>query len=309
MSNSELETVEFGCDQSHEEFFKGLEDLKEAVGIGGDILKVNTDDDTIVENVRQNIRRGHKQIWPYPPNDKEIAIVGGGWSLDSTIDELLELYWNGVEIIALNNSGQWLLEHNIKPAAVFMLDARESNLRFIEEPIEKCKYFIASQCHPKVFDAVEGRDVYIWHTAAVAGDAEKTVLDDYYFGNWVKVPGSSTVGFRTVCALRILGYEYLHLFGVDSCYSHSGKEHHAYPQPENDDEEVIPIGLGGKKFFLSAWQFSQALDFAAMIRIYGEAFKLSVHGDGLIAHIVNTGAEANQLIVEAGKAAAIKGDK
>ncbi len=296
--------VEVGGGKEHDDFFDQLKEIKKAAGIEDDKLKVNTGEDERVANIKTNIVRGHQQIWPFIPNGKEIAIVGGGWTLESTFEELRELYWRGVEIVACNNAASWLLERNIKPSAYMMLDARPDNHRFVEKPIKNCKYFLASQCDPSVFDACEGRDVYIWHTATDGTEAEKKVLDDYYLGNWVSVPGSSTIGFRSVCMLRILGYEHMHLFGIDSCYSHDGKEHHAYHQKENEEEETIPFGLGGRKFYVSAWQLSQALDFATLSKMYGNVFHLNVHGDGLIAHIVKTGFLAGKPTVEEDQAAA-----
>jgi hypothetical protein len=47
-----------------------------------------------------------------------------------------------------------------------MVDALELNARFADKVIADCKYFIASQCHPTVFEKLPKDRTYIWHTGA-----------------------------------------------------------------------------------------------------------------------------------------------
>ncbi len=66
--------------------------------------------------------------------------------------------------------------------------------------------------------------------------------------------------------------------------------HHAYSQPENDDPLVIPVTVGGRVFYCHAWMVSQAQEFQTLIRFLGDEMEIEVHGDGLLGHILNTGA-------------------
>jgi hypothetical protein len=85
---------------------------------------------------------------------------------------------------------------------------------------------------------------------------------------------------------RILGFEFQHIFGVDSCYAPTG-EHHAYPQALNDDEGSGTFKTSdGRVFRCSAWQASQAQTFMEMVQVYHKEIQISVHGDGLIAHLL-----------------------
>ncbi len=251
------------------DFFAGLEKMMKDAGLGE--LKLNTDDDRILDNVRENIRRQHPQVRPHGLSNKETVIVGGGWSLDDTFDDLKKLVWKGANIVACNGAGNWLMERNIRPHAIAVLDARPSNVKFVEQDIPGCKYFLASQCDPSLFEACKDRDTYIWHCLSTNSEEERKILDEYYVGNWNAVPGTCCVGFRSVCLLRMLGFIYFHIFGVDSCYGKTG-EHHAYAQPENDEEETIPIRVAGKDFVVSAWQYSHAIDFAVLTRCHGHQF-------------------------------------
>jgi hypothetical protein len=69
------------------------------------------------------------------------------------------------------------------------VDAREFNNRFVEKVIPECKYFIASQCHPSMFDKLPKEQTFIWHTSAE--DVNDVLAEEYK--NWYPVPGGSTV--------------------------------------------------------------------------------------------------------------------
>jgi hypothetical protein len=102
---------------------------------------------------------------------------------------------------------------------------------------------------------------------------------------------------RSLTVARMLGFRFMHLFGMDSCYSPEGK-HHAYPQEMNDKEGSGRMywaltGNGesrGREFRCSTWQASQAQNFRDFIAANGNHFRLHIHGDGLLAYMMRTGA-------------------
>lgn len=274
--------------------------LKEVQLVGN----VNTPDEVIRANIAQNIRRGLPQVRKYAPNAQRIALVGGGPSLLSTFDELRAQAFAGDKLVAVNGTYRWLLERNLKPSVMVMLDARPSNVRFLEPYVPGCKYFLASQCDPAAFDlcAREGRDVTIFHCI---GDAEEeAMLRDYYDGRFCVVQcgttGGTTVMLRAIVLMATLGFHRMDLYGMDSCWL--GDAHHAYPQPENDQDRrmtitVVPKRADGtridalaKAFVCDPWHMRQAEEFQTLIASLGAHFSLHVHGDGLLAHIVKTGA-------------------
>jgi hypothetical protein len=166
-----------------------------------------------------------------------------------------------------------------------MVDARPFNARFTKPVIPACKYLISSQCDPSVLEGLPKELTYLWHTGA---DHIRADLDEAY-STWWLIPGGSTVMLRAIPLLRLLGFKRFHLFGFDSCLS--GDAHHAYAQPENDSETVIPVTVGGRTFRCHAWQVAQAQEFIDLVKFLGEEIELEVYGDGLINHIVRTGAQ------------------
>ena len=136
---------------------------------------VNADDEDIRKNITANINKDVPQVIPYETQwGKVVALVVGGPSLDSTLDELKEKYNDGMPVVTVNGSYKYCMDRGIRPAAFIMLDSREFNNRFVDPPHAKCKYFICSQCHPSVIDKLEGYETHIWHCA---GDDN---FDDFF---------------------------------------------------------------------------------------------------------------------------------
>ncbi len=268
---------------------------------------VNVSNETLIANVEANIRLHVPQLDVYAVTDNPVVIVAGGWSLENTFDELRDLYFAGVPLIALNGAGNWLMERNVRPAMQIVMDARPDNIVFVEKPIPRCRYFIASQCDPSLFDACKDRDVRIFHmlstdlTEEEKEDAdeetpalERDLLQKYYRGRWRGVPGGGTIGVRAISLVRIIGYQMMHMFGLDSCLSPEGVNH-PYPQEWNKpDKKIMDLWCGMRKFKCCGWHAAQADQFYTYIKACGEHFNLQVHGDGLIAHMMVTGASAER---------------
>jgi hypothetical protein len=119
---------------------------------------------------------------------------------------------------------------------------------------------------------------------------EEKILLKHYGGRFQFCPGAGTVGNCAILLCRMLGFRFQHLFGFDSCYAPDGR-HHAYPQPLNDKEGSRMFWLAGREFRCSAWQASAAGSFYDMIRAHKDMVSLSIHGDGVLAHMMKTGAE------------------
>jgi hypothetical protein len=125
--------------------------------------------------------------------------------------------------------------------------------------------------------------VWLWHS----GDLCKGELPE---GKSVyPVFGGSTVVLRGLPLLMMLGLRRFQIWGFDSCLK--AGEHHAYSQPENNYEGVFDILVGGRRFQCHHWMAVQAQEFVDMVKhMFPKDVEMVVHGDGLIAHILNTGA-------------------
>ncbi len=264
-------------------------------------MQMNTSQEEILANVRQNIKRPLPQMQLYDLRPKnEVAIVGGGWSTEDTIEELYELAMDRIAIIAVNGAGLYLEKKHIRPDCLILLDAKKENVAFVEEAIPDCKYFLSPQCHPSVFDACEGRDVTMFHIMTFQ-EIEYAILYSHYGDNFKCVPGGSTVGLRAISLAHMLGFRLMHLFGFDSCYAPDGR-HHAYEQKWNDGEGSTDMYARLKtsagtdnvmQFRCSSWQAHQVEQFFSFLKTNGDRLKVNIHGDGLLAAMMRTGANIN----------------
>ena len=162
--------------------------------------------------------------------------------------------------------------------------------------------YTQSSCHPSLFDGMPKDRTYFWHVAL-----SEEILPHIREGfgkeheDWWACPGGSTVMLRTMCLLPFLGYYKMHIYGMGSCMV--GDKHHAYAQPENEHKNILNLvvkatganwtanGAPSRMFQCQPWQMSQAREFLDMIPMLADHVELDIKGDGLIAHIIKTGAQ------------------
>ena len=253
---------------------------------------VNTEMDIVREHIRENAKTEWQTIHPFTLQHTEIMMLCGGPSLNDYTDEIKELRAQGMPMITTNGTYNWAIEHGMTPSMQLVIDAREFNKRFVTPVVDDCKYMIASQCHPSVFEGLPQDRTFVWQVTST--DEVEELLDELY-KMWFPCPGGSTVTLRGLCLLRMLGFHKIHMYGFDSC--HREDEHHAYEQSENDyaKARTIPVSVGGRVFKCDPWMFCQAKEFMQMTNLLGDEVDLDVKGDGLIAHIIKTGAELSAL--------------
>jgi len=212
--------------------------------------------DAVQKNMDSCLKRSLPQIDGfYPEIDVKMAIVGGGPSLKDQVEEIRN--FNGF-IMATNGAYKFLREHGIKADGMAMLDARDENVRFVQNPSRKTTYFIASVCSPRIFDKLKGQNVIVWHAD-----------NDIYKPKGAKmfIGGGCTIGTRAIFLGYVLGFRDFHLFGMDSCYN--ADEHHAYSQDLNDNDKVVTIHVGNRTFKCAVWMAGQAQDFKEMLGSFG----------------------------------------
>jgi len=245
---------------------------------------INTEIDIVKANVFTNVRLGFQQVEPHITNDVEVMLVGGGPSLIKDIEKIRELREQGVKLICMNNAYQYCIDQGLSPSALVMVDARAFNSRFVTTVIPDCKYFIASQCNPEIFAKLPKEQTYIWHTGAE--EVREILLENYE--RCYPVPGGSTVLLRAIPLFRMLGFKRFHIFGCDSCLEDGA--HHAYSQPENDDQSVYVVKVGGKEFLCHAWMLAQAKEFIDLVQCMSDVIELEIYG-GLLRQILQSGAD------------------
>lgn len=229
---------------------------------------VNTTEDMRLEHVRLSVQRDLPWFTGFKDEGKTCVIVGGAPSMKDHIADIRARKRWGARIVSVNNAWRYLVANGITPDVHVMLDARPDNAEFLRGAQKSMRCLLASQCHPDVFEVAEeeGLEVVLWHNGWDTGnDKLREILAPWWDGPDAKpcilVPGGSTVGLRTLWLAAYSGFRKIHMYGVDSSYADSG-DHHAYAQSLNDNENVLEVVRGEKRYRCAPWMIRQSAEFA-----------------------------------------------
>lgn len=172
------------------------------------------------ETLERNVRASIKLDLPWLSSEHcnfsgACAIIAGAPSVKNCLDEIKAL---DILKFSVNGTHDFLVENGIAPDFFVMLDARPCN-NFATLPQDGCVYFIASQCHPKVFTRFKDYKTILWHTEhewLPKKAIEKKGRD--HFG-YVSAKGS--VGLTAIGLAYTLGFREFHLYGFDSSFDES----------------------------------------------------------------------------------------
>jgi SAM-dependent methyltransferase len=265
--------------------------------------KVNITDEQAIEHMRENATLGLAQVQPHEqrdetnsaPEDIEIMMLCGGPSLNDFEDEIRANREAGMKCVTMNGTYKWALDRDLGPVTQLVIDGRDFNERFVEPVREDCLYLVSSMCHPNLVRKLPKERTMLWQVG-ISDELVPEIKKHYgkMYEDWWPCPGGSTVALRGLCLLRMLGFNRIHVYGLDSCYREA--QHHAYDQPENDKHVTMEITVGegtkyAKTFHCAKWQVYQAREFQLMVpRVLKDA-QLNIRGDGLIAYMVNCNAD------------------
>lgn len=167
-------------------------------------------------NVKATIKRGYDPLTAYLGSEKgKVCLVGSGPSIAETHEEL------SGDIIAINSSIKYLLEHDIVPKYGMIWDADEICENFaVAHP--DITYLLGARCHSKVFDKLADCKTIVWHAG---GDHN---ISEFLLKHKIDEPmvnGGSAGVTRGMYLAVALGYTDLKIFGADSSYSDAGDTH------------------------------------------------------------------------------------
>jgi hypothetical protein len=182
----------------------------------------------------------------------------------------------------------YLRAHGFTPEYAVMCDPDPIMANYLRNPSSETKYLLSSHCDDKVFKALDGMSIALWHCAPV--DEELMNKAD---PGWHSVGGGCTVGLRAISIAIVLGYQNIHLFGMDSSIGDTDDEHHAYNFTDDSEElgkiYVVKLGLGkngpiegSRSYRCAGYQMAQADHFRLLVQHYGNVFSPTFHGDGLL---------------------------
>lgn len=248
-----------------------------------DEFPVNNTTENIVDNIRSSNARGLPLLSQQPmQKERPLLVVCGGPSLREYLPQLETLYddWKGADIMAVNGTYGFLMEHRISPDYFLLVDSREENLPLVEFPSMYTNHLLASQVHPKIFDALKDHKVTLFNVGT-----PKTIETMGKDMEYVKTP-LGQAGIHAIYVGFALGYQKQILFGYDC--SHAGY-HHAFDQPLNDKDDTIIVTYKGVQFKTTPGLAQVASNFQRVVSPLIEGgLELEMCADGLLPFILRS---------------------
>jgi hypothetical protein len=234
---------------------------------------LNAPREQFADNIAVNIKRNLPRF-----RTKRSIIVGGGPSAADHIEDIREDRRNGWGVIAVNGAHDWLIRHEIRPDACVLMDSTDLVATFIKRPQLNCQYYLASQCHPLMFEKLAGFRVSMWHAFL---DEESNKFIEEHDPEATIMSGANTVGLHAIALEYFKGVRKLRLYGFDSSHRPSGD--HAYDNSQQKPVDEIEFFFKGERFLSTGTRAAQAEMFARFWRQYFKlGMRIEVIGDGLL---------------------------
>jgi len=232
-------------------------------------------DEELYGNMEAAIARGYPEISTMEPaRAGTVALIGSGPSVAGELERIRALKESGTMLVAVKDAHDWLLSHGIVPDYAFAIDPQEHRWNCFQKKHKDVHYLIASQCHPAMFDHLDGHRVTIWHPYIHKG--QDRPKGKKFIG------GATTSGLRALVVFYTMGWRNFALFGYDSCLE-SGK---LRVNGDMAKESVIPIRLpNGEMFDCNPAMAHQAQHFQEHFD-YLPDLQVKSYGRGLITSIL-----------------------
>lgn len=228
-------------------------------------------DEVCQANIAVNLQRGLTEA----VQRRNLVVVANGPSANYTAWASMA----GLETLALNGSIRLFTDKGLAPTYWACCDPQEIVADFIpEEPPTDTIYFVASKCHPAVFEKLKGRDVRVWH------------LKDYAAAGRSRIVLASSVTISATWLMHRLGYTDFEYYGWDGCFMdglHHASDSSSWcgaPLLINYGGEVVDGEVVGGRTFPTtrSWAFeaSGATQFFQLAEYFD--IEVTIHGDGMI---------------------------
>ena len=257
--------------------------------------KCVAEDETLFANMDAAIARGYPQVKEaQSAKTGAILLVASAPSVKGQLELIKKMKAAGSPIVAIKGAHDWLIENGVTPDYALAIDPQEHRIAFYK-PQPTVHYMIASQCHPAMFDNLDGCQVTLWHPYVKKGQDRPK--------NCMLIGGGTTSGLRAISLFYVLGYRQFELFGFDSC--NDGELLRVNGDGLKDGDKLIEVSIEpqGETFYCNTAMALQAEHFQTYYDYLPDA-TFNGHGYGLIQAIIK---KREQNLMELGDIINVKG--
>ena len=239
--------------------------------------KCVAEDETLFANMDAAIARGYPQVKEaQPAQSGAILLVASAPSVKGQLELIKKMKAAGSPIVAIKGAHDWLIDNGVIPDYALAIDPQEHRIAFYK-PQPSVHYMIASQCHPAMFDNLDGYQVTLWHPYVKKGQDRPK--------NCMLIGGGTTSGLRAISLFYVLGYRQFELFGFDSCNDGETLRVNGEGLKEGDKLIEVKIDPQGENFYCNTAMALQAEHFQTYYDYLPDAV-FNGHGHGLIQAII-----------------------
>lgn len=239
--------------------------------------KCVAEDETLFANMDAAIARGYPQVKEaQSAKTGAILLVASAPSVKGQLELIKKMKAAGSPIVAIKGAHDWLIDNGVIPDYALAIDPQEHRIAFYK-PQPTVHYMIASQCHPAMFDNLNGCQVTLWHPYVKKGQDRPK--------NCMLIGGGTTSGLRAISLFYVLGYRQFELFGFDSC--NDGEMLRVNGDGLKDGDNLIEVSIEpqGETFYCNTAMALQAEHFQTYYDYLPDA-TFNGHGHGLIQAII-----------------------
>lgn len=258
--------------------------------------KCVAEDETLFANMDAAIARGYPQVKEaQSAKTGAILLVASAPSVKGQLELIKKMKAAGSPIVAIKGAHDWLIDNGVMPDYALAIDPQEHRIAFYK-PQPSVHYMIASQCHPAMFDNLDGYQVTLWHPYVKKGQDRPK--------NCMLIGGGTTSGLRAISLFYVLGYRQFELFGFDSCNDGDLLRVNGEGLKEGDKLIEVNIEPQGETFYCNTAMALQAEHFQTYYDYLPDA-TFNGHGRGLIQAIIK---KREQNMMELGGIIDVKAD-
>lgn len=242
----------------------------------GSVIEFNLQVPVGDETCRQHIAASLAKPIPDAVKRRKLNVIANGpsarnadfWKMDGPI-----LALNGA-INLLTNKGTW-------PTFWAACDPQEVVADLLpERPPQETIYYVASKCHPSVFQKLKHNRVQLWH------------VSDHKTENRWHVAPSASITITSCWLMNRLGFTDFEFWGWDGCFMDG--RHHAIGDGDFSGVPAVSLNYGGKienGEVIGGRTFQTTRTWAAEAKAADQFFQLAeyfdigikINGDGMFA--------------------------
>jgi hypothetical protein len=236
-------------------------------------LEVSVSKKEIVEHRKHACSLGLPRLEYLEPHKRKIAIVCSGPSVKEHLEDLRS--FDG-EILAVSGAHEYLIKNEI-PFQIFSnMDPKENIINYVATKQDDVTYYLASNCHPKLFEYLKDNKVVLFH---IHTDGITYPEDEHK----IIVGAGSVMGAIRVA--KALGYRDLHLFGNDCSYvdKYYVMDEH---KPKVAVSDAVVVQCDDKSYETNLQLLGIVNDFVLLYETLTNNATIKIYGDGLFKAVM-----------------------